>query len=125
VKKKSGSKPVKSAAQNPTRGEKSDSQLFQMLCAPFLKFFGERPDILLPMRVMMLPLAVAGVWAPYKIGESLFSPRVGLWAALFTGFGPLFFFTSSEFRTDDLWVALWLLAVAVFVSGKLTPRRAL
>ncbi|HKA52720.1 MAG TPA: hypothetical protein VKJ47_03585, partial [Candidatus Binatia bacterium] len=36
-----------------------------------------------------------------------------------------FFYSSGEFRTDDLWTVLWLLALAVAVQGQLTWKRSL
>src|SRR5207244_2134839 len=35
------------------------------------------------------------------------------------------FMTSIEFRTDNLWAAVWLLTLAVLVAGPLTPVRGL
>ena len=72
---------------------------------------------------MILHVFAAALWFTMKIGESLFSRRVGLWAAIFTGFMPYFFLKTVEFRTDDLWTAVWLGAVALAVGGPLTLRR--
>jgi len=99
--------------------------LFHLLCAPLLFVFGERPGILYLMRLAMIPLSVAALWGTYQLGWVLFSRRVGLWAAVFTGLLPGFFFCSGEFRTDDLWTVLWLLALAVAVRGQLTWKRGL
>jgi len=37
---------------------------------------------------------------------------------------PRFFYTSTEFRTDDLWAVFWLLSLVVAVTGTFTLRRA-
>ena len=99
--------------------------LFHLLCAPLLAVLGERPEVLYVMRLAMIPLYGLALWSTYRIGRELFSQRVGLWAAVFTGLFPGFFFCALEFRTDDLWVALWLLALALLVQGRLTLRRSL
>ena len=100
------------------------SPLFHMLCAPFLRAFGERADILVCMRLAMVPLYLLCLWCVYKIGAALYSPRIGMWTAVLAAPAPLFFFESTEFRTDDLWTPLWLANLVVFVSGELTVRRA-
>ncbi len=89
--------------------------LFHMLYAPVYMFVGERPDILVWMRLAALPLYFLALWAVYLLGSRLFSRQAGFWAAVFTGLYPKFFLTSLEFRADDLWVVPWLLALAVLV----------
>ena len=98
--------------------------LFQWLCVPLFRSLGERADILIPMRLAMIPIFTLCLFATYKIGAALFSKRTGLWAAVFAGLLPRFFFTSTEYRTDDLWAAFWLLSLAVFSGGALTRRRS-
>src|SRR5438067_3510180 len=98
--------------------------LFQMLCAPLFKMFGERADIIVPMRLAMIPLVLFDLWCVYKVASRLWSMRAGLWAAALTGAFPTFFFVSAEFRTDDLWVALWLLALVIATGGEFKGRRA-
>ena len=97
--------------------------LFHLLCAPIFRLFGETPMIIVYMRLVMILCVVGALWFTMKIGESLFSWRVGLWAAIFTGFMPYFFLKTVEFRTDDLWTAVWLGTVALAVGGPLTVRR--
>lgn len=98
--------------------------LFHFLFAPIFKLFGERADIVIPMRFAMFPLWGWSLWCVYRIGKSLYSERVGIWAVLLTAFFPEFLFTSTEFRTDDLWMALWLTVLSLLVGGKLTRGRA-
>ena len=97
--------------------------LFHLLSAPLLLAVGERPEALLWMRLAMLPLYGLSLWSTYRLGDALFSRRVGCWAAVFLGLFPGFFFCSLEFRTDDLWTALWLLTLVVLVEGRITRTR--
>ena len=97
--------------------------LFSWLCAPLLAAFGERPDIVTCMRLAMLGLVVVGLGAVYRLGSFHFGQRVAAWAVVATGFAPVFFYTSSEVRTDTLWTALWLLSLVVLLTGRATPRR--
>jgi len=98
--------------------------LFHLAMAPVVGFLGERADLLLFVRWMMLPFVALSMWATYRIGRALWSTRVGLWAALLAGFVPSFLLTSTEFRTDVLWMTGWLLTLAVLLGGEFTPRRA-
>jgi len=58
------------------------SPLFHWLCSPVFAWLGERPDIVTPMRWMMVPLFLISLWCVYMLGATVFSPRVGLWAAV-------------------------------------------
>lgn len=100
------------------------SPLFQMLLAPLLRALGERPDILLPLRLAMLPFFATCVWLFFKIGEALFSCRIARWLAVAAAFMPGFFLTSTEFRTDDLWVVFWFATLAICVTGRFNSLRA-
>src|SRR3984893_18150100 len=84
------------------------SPLFQALCAPLFQLLGERADIIVPMRLAMIPLFGCSVFLVGKIAATVFSPRVGLRAAVFAAVWPRFFFVSTEFRPDDLWALVWL-----------------
>ncbi len=100
------------------------SPLFQMLCAPFFLLFSERADIVIPMRVAMQPLYLFDLWCIYRIARRLGSSRFALWTTIAAAFYPVFFFVSTEFRTDDLWVALWLWCLALIANGEFAGRRA-
>ena len=97
--------------------------LFHLLCAPVFRLFGETPMIVVYMRLVMILCVAGALWFTMKIGTSLFSPRAGWWAAILTGFMPYFFLKTVEFRTDDLWTAVWLGTVALAVGGPPTVRR--
>ncbi len=92
------------------------SPLFQMLCAPLFKVLGVRGDILLFMRLAMLPLFLWCLWIVYRAGCKLYDQRTAAWAALIGGAWPVFFFTSTEFRTDDLWAPLCLASLAFVLT---------
>src|SRR5689334_216038 len=94
--------------------------IFQMLSAPILKLFGERADILIPMRLAMIPLFGGMLWCTYRMGRALYSSRAGIWAAIFAALYPVFMLTSTEFRTDDLWVLGWMVTLTVAVNAPLT-----
>lgn len=97
--------------------------LFHFLCSPFFRWFGERPDIITPMRLLLVPLFGLSLWCVYRLGSRLISQRVGLWAAILTAFHPLYFFKMAEFRTDVLWATLWLVTLVILTDGPLTRRR--
>lgn len=98
--------------------------LFHVVTAPLLALFGERPDILLWMRVPMLALFGLVVGATYVLGRRLYDARVGLWAAVLLALFPPFFLKSLEYRTDNLWNALWMVALLVVTGSTLTKWRA-
>lgn len=97
--------------------------IFHLLFAPLFSALGERPDILLPMRLAMIPLCACSLWCVYRLGKALFSAEVGLWAVLLTGFYPEFLFTSGEFRTDNLWTAFWFFGLLVATNDLVAKKR--
>ena len=98
--------------------------LFHLLFAPIFGLFGERTSALFWMRLTMWPEYLLSAWVTYRIASVLFSRRVGLWAVILSGCYLDYFFYSLEFRADNLWATLWLLAVLTLVSGRMSPRRA-
>jgi hypothetical protein len=72
----------------------------------------------------MIPLFAATIWGVWKITASIFSPRIALWTALLATFSPPFFLKSIEYRPDELWIAVWLMALTVLVTGRATVARA-
>lgn len=98
--------------------------LFHVFCVPLFNLLGTRPDILIPMRLALIPLTGIIIWCVWRISASLFSRRVALWTTAFATFFPPFFISSVEFRADQLWTAVWLLLLMVLVTGRLTTKRA-
>jgi hypothetical protein len=92
--------------------------LFQILCAPLFRALGERADIVIPMRFAMIPLYCLTLWCVYQISKALYTQRTALWATLVTALVPVYFFTSSEFRTDDLWIVFWMLSLLFLLEDK-------
>jgi hypothetical protein len=100
------------------------SPLFQLLCAPLFAALGPRADVVVPMRLAMIPFFALSLYFTGRIVSILVSPRAGLWAAVFAAVMPRFFFVTTEFRPDDLWAVLWLALLFVSISGPITLRRA-
>lgn len=98
--------------------------LFHILCAPLFAALGERPAVVFLMRLAMLPIYGLTLWSVSTIARVLFSPRVAVWAAVLTGLFLNLIPPSVGFRPDNLWAALWLLALAVLVTGRLTWERS-
>ncbi|MEA2569423.1 MAG: hypothetical protein QOI24_1424 [Acidobacteriota bacterium] len=85
--------------------------LFHMVTAPILSLVGERSDALLWMRAPMLFLFAVVLGVTYAIGKR--------WeAVLLLAFFPPFFLKSLEYRTDNLWTALWMLALLALIRKK-------
>jgi MFS family permease len=97
--------------------------LFHLAMAPVLSLVGERAEALPLMRLALLPFWIAALLLTYLIGRKLYSDRIALWAVALLAVFSDFFFTSLAFRTDGPWAVAWLAALAVLVSGALTPPR--
>ena len=97
--------------------------LFQAMSAPLFSLLGERADIVAAMRWAMLPIAVGILLTTFWIGRRLFSPRVGFWGALLAASYPDLYAKFGEYRPDLFWAALWLVSLAILISGKLDARR--
>jgi hypothetical protein len=87
--------------------------LFHILTAPLLKALGEREDILFWMRAPMLVLYAAVLWATWAIARRFWSARVATAATVVLAFFPPFFLKSIEYRTDNLWNALVMVALVM------------
>ena len=97
--------------------------LFHILSVPLLRIVGERADALIAMRLAMLPLFAATVVLTYRIASTSYSRREAIWSTLVALLIPGYLLWSTEFRTDDLWTVLWLLSIAILVSGRPTTLR--
>jgi hypothetical protein len=92
--------------------------LFHMATAPVVALFGETPDIIFLMRLAMTPLFLVTLGASACMAWSLFGRRAALWTPVILSAVPVFFFRSIEYRTDALWMTLWVVAVAVLLAGQ-------
>lgn len=90
--------------------------LFHLLLAPLLGLLGERSDILLWMRAPMLLLFAAVLWGTWVVGRRLYGSRAALWATALLALFPPFFLKSLEFRNDNLWNALWMVALVILTG---------
>lgn len=90
--------------------------LFHMLTAPLLALVGERPAVLFYMRLPMLVLWAVVLASTFVIARRLYDTRVAAWSTLLLAVLPVFFLRSLEYRTDNLWNALWMLAVVALMS---------
>ena len=97
--------------------------VFQAACAPLFHALGVRADIVLPMRLAMFPIFFLTIWCVRACARTMFAPRAALWAAVFAAFCPPFFFTSIEFRPDELWALAWLLTLTILLTGRLSTAR--
>ena len=99
--------------------------LFHLLMAPLVSLVGERPDIVVVMRWTVVPLFLVSLWRTWQLGCALYSTQAGIWAAILTAFSPKFFLVAGQFRSDDLWVALWLIVLVVLVKRGVSYKRSL
>lgn len=97
--------------------------LFHLIYAPLLRLVGETPDVLLWMRLAIIPLAVAAIGCTALVGRRLWNRRVALWGATFACAFPPYLLVSSQFRADALWATLWIASLLVALSGHWSWRR--
>ena len=98
--------------------------LFHMAMAPLAWMIGDRFDLLLWMRLAMVPLYIAMVYLTYLLAKTHLTRRRAIWAAVLTAFFTPFLEQSVEFRTDNAWALLFLAAVAIAVCAPLTLWRS-
>jgi hypothetical protein len=91
--------------------------LFHMAMAPILALLGERADILLWMRAPMLLLFGVALWTTFDVARRLYDEHVALKAVVLLALFPSFFLKSLEFRPDNAWTVLWMLAVLALIRG--------
>ena len=92
--------------------------LFSAIYAALLKVLGERPDILWWLRLAVVPWYLLSLAATWRIARRLYSNGVADAAAVLIGLLPILFIKSGEFRTDDLWAALWLCGMATITFAQ-------
>ena len=97
--------------------------LFHITTAPVLAMLGERSNILFYMRAAMLPLFAIVLVCTYLVAKRLYSHRIALWSVVMLSLWPSFFLKSLEYRNDNAWNALWMMALLILVSAPPSPRR--
>jgi hypothetical protein len=98
--------------------------LFHLLSSPLFASTGDDPRLLFAARVSMLPLFLAAIFLVWRIARSLFDETTAWWSAALAAVVPPFFLGSLEYRTDDLWLVLWLGVIAVAVGNASPLRKA-
>ncbi|TBR39198.1 MULTISPECIES: ArnT family glycosyltransferase [Dyella] len=95
--------------------------LFSWLNSWLMRLIGEREDVLYWLRLAMQLWYALALWAVWRMGRRMFGPGLA-WAGMFLAAVELrFFLISGQFRTDDMWAAAWLCALAAVVGA---PSRA-
>src|SRR2546423_607477 len=98
--------------------------LFHLLTSPLFAATGDDPRLLFAARLSMVPLFLAALFLVWRIARSLFDETTAWWATAIAAVVPPFFLGSLEYRTDDLWLVLWLGVIAVAVSNAAPARKA-
>jgi len=101
------------------------SPLFSFLMAPMVRAIGERADIVRLARLAMVPFAIATLAITWVVGRRLFSGPAALLAVALAALAPDFMLGSVEYRTDQLWMALWMGTMALVLLGRMTRARSL
>lgn len=97
--------------------------LFHMASAPILALFGERPDILLYMRAPMLLLWITVLGCTWILARRFWCREIAIGAVFLLAIYPPFFLKSLEYRTDNAWNALCLVALVVLTGGNPASER--
>ncbi|HKS23314.1 MAG TPA: glycosyltransferase family 39 protein [Thermoanaerobaculia bacterium] len=98
--------------------------LFHLLSSPLFAATGDDPRLLYAARLSMLPLFLAALFFVWRIARSLFDDTTAWWSTALAALVPPFFLGSLEYRTDDLWLVLWLAVIAVAVGNSSPVRKA-
>lgn len=91
--------------------------LFSWLHAWALRLIGERADAITWLRLCMQAWYALALYAVWRMGRRLYTPNIAFYAMFIVALVPRFFLVSGQFRTDDMWMALWLAALAVVVAA--------
>jgi hypothetical protein len=89
--------------------------LFHIVTAPLLALAGERATVLFFMRLPMLVLWAVVLGCTFLVARRLYDTRVATWSTLLLSVLPPFFLKSLEYRPDNLWTALWMLAAVALL----------
>lgn len=90
--------------------------LFGWLHSPLLHWLDNRADVLTWLRLAMQFWYVLALGSAGWMAQRLYGWRMAVVVVLVAGLFPRFFVVSGQFRTDDMWMAMWLLGLA-FVAG--------
>ncbi|HEX9160892.1 MAG TPA: glycosyltransferase family 39 protein [Thermoanaerobaculia bacterium] len=99
--------------------------LFHLMSAPLFRVTGDDVNALYLARLWVLPFFLASLVLVFVIGDRLFGRRIAAWATALAAAFPPFFLGMLEYRTDDLWVMLWLACIAVLLTDMEPQSKAL
>jgi len=100
---------------------------------PFVEFWSYKPPLLFELTAIFYKIFGVSRWAgrliialssslsiflTYKLGEKVFTPKVGLWASILLFLNPLFFTQSNLFHTSILMTALFLAAIYFYLKKR-------
>jgi hypothetical protein len=91
--------------------------LFSWVHSWALRAIGERADVVTWLRLCMQAWYALALYAVWRMGRRLYTPNIAFYAMFIAALVPRFFLVSGQFRTDDMWMALWLAALAVVVAA--------
>lgn len=97
--------------------------LFGLLYSVYMRWLGPRAQILWWLRLAVIPWYFLALGATWLLGRRLYPRAVAGAAVLLVALMQVFFFKMGEFRTDDLWTALWLCALAIALHAGRSPWR--
>lgn len=98
--------------------------LFGLLYARYMHWLGPRADILWWLRLAVIPWYALALFCSWSLARRVYPARVAAAAVLLAALVQVFFVKMGEFRTDDLWTALWLASLALVVGARPSAWRA-
>lgn len=101
------------------------SPLLGILFAPVLSLLGPRADIIIGMRLAMMPFSLLTLVASWILFNRLFGIRAAAWAVAVAGVNPDFIERGLEYRSDVPWMALWICGLAAVLTPRASTRRFL
>ncbi len=96
--------------------------LFHALFLPFIALIGENANIIVLVRLALVPLSFGILGLIYILFRQLFDRTVALWSLAVTLALADWSLKSIEFRPDVLWAFLWFAALLVLVRPDLPVR---
>ncbi len=100
------------------------SPMLGVLFAPVLAWLGPRPDIVICMRLAMVPFTLLTLWGLWILVNRLFGIRAAAWTVAVAGVHPDFIERGVEYRSDVPWMALWICSLAVLLTLRSSTKRS-
>ncbi len=91
---------------------------------PVLAWLGPRPDIVICMRLAMIPFTLLTLWGLWILVNRLFGVRAAAWTVAVAGVSPDFIERGVEYRSDVPWMALWICSLAVVLTTRSSTKRS-